>query len=313
MEAVERLTGRLTPPRRGERLRLDLRNLYILPTRFGWMWLAGALLLLVVGIQLQRNGPLLLAFLMLALFLLTLHLTHLNLQGLELRCTEPAPGFAGSELTYPLEVRSPGRCEGLRLRLGTGPPGPALALARGDHRLSAPWTPRRRGRRLPGCLRLETSAPLGLFVCWSRWEPTVPQLVWPARRRGPVAQLAPPAAPEAAAAGGGRREGSDDWQDLRPHRPEDAPGRLAWKLLAQGRGRHSKWFSTPPRAAPLLAPDPAVPFETALEHLAERIWRLHGRGESYGLALGTLRIPPGRGAAQRDRCLTALALAEPSR
>ena len=82
---------------------------------------------------------------------------------------------------------------------------------------------------------------------------------------------------------------------------------LAWKLVAQGRGHHAKQFVDPEAAAPLLAPDPAVPFEQALEHLSERIWRLHGQGARYGLALGGELIPAGAGTGQRDRCLAALA------
>ena len=77
--------------------------------------------------------------------------------------------------------------------------------------------------------------------------------------------------------------------------------------MAQGRGRHAKQFVDPEAAAPLLAPDPAVPFEQALEHLSERIWRLHSQGGRYGLALGDQRIPAGSGKGQRDRCLAALA------
>jgi len=303
-------------PQVGERLRLGLRNLYIVPTRFGWFWLAGLVLLQVVGIQMQSNGPLLLSFLMLGLLLLALHLTHFNLQGLELAVDDPQPGHAGTGLSYPLRLHCPGRCEGLRLRFGREPLGPTLALPPGDHRLSVPWIPPRRGLQGPGILRLQTTAPLGLFICWSRWEPTVPQLIYPARRPGPVAlvnQISDgednaPTLPE-------HQEGSDEWRDLLPHRPEDSASRLAWKLVAQGRGRYSKHFSDPAPQMPLLAPDPAVPFEQALEHLSEQICRLHGRGTSYGLMLRGERIPPGRGLAQRQRALAALARcpAEPAR
>ncbi len=101
-------------PQLGERLRLGLRNLYIVPTRFGWFWLAGLLLLQVVGIQLQSHGPLLLSFLMLGLLLLALHLTHFNLQGLELAAADPQPGHAHTGLAYPLRLHCPGRCEGWR-------------------------------------------------------------------------------------------------------------------------------------------------------------------------------------------------------
>ncbi|MEB3165733.1 MAG: hypothetical protein VKO65_03600, partial [Cyanobacteriota bacterium] len=97
---------------RGELLRLGRRNLYILPSRFGGLWLAGVLMQLLLGIQLGSNGPLLLGFLMLALFLLALPLTHRNLEGLELRCGNPRPGFRDGELAYPLLVRCRRRCQG---------------------------------------------------------------------------------------------------------------------------------------------------------------------------------------------------------
>jgi uncharacterized protein (DUF58 family) len=296
----------------GERLHLGLRNLYIVPTRFGWLWLGGVTVLQILGIQLQSNGPLLLSFLMLGLFLLALPLTHANLQGMELRCGRPRPGFAGSPLAYPLLIRCPGRCEGLRLGLGTAAATPMAPLARGEHRLALPWLPTRRGLQRPGRLRLSTTAPLGLFVCWTRWEPAHPQLVYPARRPGPVQLVGPgqrpaespqsplAATPERLAAGG-------DWQDLRPHREGEPASRLAWKLVAQGRGRHAKQFDDPGGMAQLLAPHPSVPRERALEHLSERIWRLHRQGARYGLRLEEASIPPAAGAGQRDRCLAALA------
>ncbi|MFM7394038.1 MAG: hypothetical protein ACKO22_06675 [Cyanobium sp.] len=294
-------------------LRLGLRNLYILPTRFGWLWLAAAALLQVVGIQLQRNGPLLVSFLMLGLFLLALHLTHFNLQGLVLGCGVPEPGFAGTTLHYPISLQVPGRCEGLRLRLGDGPLEPARNFSAGEHRITLAWSAPARGRHRPGVVRLQTSAPLGLFQCWSRWRPPVAQLVWPAPVPGPVRRLPqgelPPERDAAAGAQDPRREGSDDWQDLRPHRAEDPPGRLAWALLAQGRGKQVKVFADPGAHAMLLAPDPSLPRERALEHLSDRIRRLHGQGARYGLALPERLIPPATGTAQRDRCLAALALA----
>ena len=295
----------------GDPLKLGMRNLYIVPTRFGLLWLAGIGLLQVVAIQLESNGPLLLSFLMLGLFLLTLHLTHFNLEDLEVSCGEPAAGFAGDTLAYPLRLRCRGRCEGLRLRLGPGEPDNARSLAPGEHLLTLPWTPPERGQVRPGKLRLLTTAPLGLFVCWSRWAPPVPQLVIPAPRSGPVGRA--PATTEREEEGARTSSrgdtGGDLWQDLQPHRPEDGAGRLAWKLLAQGRGAHAKRFVPPLAEAPVLTPAPGVPLERALEHLSAAILRLHGEGAGYGLMLGATTIAPGRGPGHRDRCLEALALA----
>jgi uncharacterized protein (DUF58 family) len=266
-------------------------------------------LLQVVAIQLQSNGPLLLSFLMLGLFLLALHLTHANLQGLELRCAEPPAAFVGEAAPYPLEIRCPERCDGLRLRFGAGEADGPRSLGPGRHRLVVNWSPERRGRQLPGRLVLSTTAPLGLFVCWSRWEPPQPQLILPAPLRGPVGRLVAAERPEAMAAG--PPEGADGgslWQDLRPHRPEDGPGRLAWKLLAQGRGAHAKCFGDPQAQAVLLTAAAGIPQELALGHLCEAILRLHAEGASYGLTLGEWRIEAGHGLSHRDRCLEMLAL-----
>jgi uncharacterized protein (DUF58 family) len=285
-----------------------MRNLYLLPTRFGWLWLAGTVLLQVVGIQMQSNGPLLLSYVMLSLFLLALHLTHFNLQGMELACGTPAAVFAEGPIPYPVRARCPARCEGVRLRLGADPPGPAISLSPGEHELTVTWTPPGRGWQRPGLLRIQTTAPLGLFCCWSRWQPSTSQLIYPARRPGPVRLLAAePARQAAEPAMASRRDGSDDWHDLAPHRPQDSPSRLAWKLLAQGRGHYVKTFVDGPEAAPLLAPEPSLPLEEALEHLSERIWRYHGQGRRYGLMLPGQTLPPGRGIGHRDQCLVALA------
>ena len=103
------------------------------------------------------------------------------------------------------------------------------------------------------------------------------------------------------------QDGSEDWRDLAPHRPQDSPSRLAWKLLAQGRGEYAKRFLDRPETAPTLAPEAGLPLELALEHLSERIWSYHGRGLSYGLVLSGQSIEPGRGVVHRDQCLAALA------
>ena len=296
----------------GESLRLGLRNLYILPSRFGGLWLAGAGLLLVVGIQTQRNGPFLLGYLLLALLLLALHLTHFNLQGLELRCGQPRPGFAGETLLYPIHLRSTCPREAISLRLA-GPTSEGgsvpLRLSAGSRTVGLTWSSTARGLQRPGPLLIRSSAPLGLFVCWSRWQPASRQLVYPARRPGPVAtaqpELTPPAAAGAPSSGA---EGTDQWHDLRPQRPQDSQSRVAWKVLAQGRGRLTKTFRDPAASAPWLAPAQAIPREQALEHLSAAVWQRSLRGENFGLALPDQTVAPGRGPEHRDRCLQALAL-----
>jgi len=227
---------------------------------------------------------------------------------LELQALPPPGGFADQSLAYPLLCRS--RCPRDAIQLSVaGTPSPPQQLTAGETVLTLPWQPQRRGLQPPGRLRIQTTAPLGLFVCWTLWDPPVRQPVYAARRPGPVASLSAATGPNAPAhaATTSTTAGSSHWHDLRPHRPEDGLARLAWKSLAQGRGRQTKTFADEQLAPPLLAAAPAVHWEQALEHLSAEIWRRWRAGEPYGLVLGGTELAPATGAEHRDRCLLALA------
>lgn len=304
-------------PNTGQQLRLGARSVYILPTGFGVLWLLAVALLQVVGIQLQSNGALMMSFLLLGLFLLAMHLTAFNLQGLEMSCSAPPPGFADAPLTYPVVVRS--RChrdqlriafiQGASVRENTTVGVTDQEIQPGQSLLSIPWQPQQRGLQRPGRLRISSSAPLGLFRCWSLWEPPMAQLVYPARCEGPVAESCSDAqgnqanlnAPQSAV-------GHDDWVDLRPHRAEEGVSRLYWKSLARGRGAHAKVFAGAQPSELLLGLQPGLPKEQALNHLSARIWALSATAHSYGLILVATTIAPGSGSRHRDQCLMALAL-----
>ena len=154
---------------------LGLRTLFIVPSRFGLVWLATAALLALVAIQTGSNSTLLIAFLLLALMLLAMFLTHDNLQGITLRCGEPRPGFAMESIVYPLVLHSPTARQRLQLRFQGQPPHPLNELGVGDNPFGLAWTPDRRGWRRPPRLLLDSVAPLGLFICWTRWQPPQPQ------------------------------------------------------------------------------------------------------------------------------------------
>ncbi len=313
-QASEPFPDRLIRRHRSATHRLGLRSLYILPSGFGWLWLLSCAVLFILGVQGSSHGALLLAYLGLGLFLLAPYLTQFNLQGLELRCGSPAPGFAGDVVAYPVQATSRDQrlALGARFRSSEGDLGWSGSLEPGQQWLALPWRPSQRGLQTPGRLRLHSSAPLGLFVCWTLWDPPAPQLIYPARRPGPVLELDRPQPRERHLAQEGAADqaaGSETWRDLSPHRPEEGLARLAWKHLARSGERYAKRFADPQPRPRLLAPEPSLPRERALEHLSARIWQLAASGETYGLVLGSQTIPPAAGSAQLERCLTALALA----
>ena len=278
---------------------LGLRSIYIIPSRFGALWLCGTALLLLVAIQTGSNSTLLLAFLMLGLMLLAMFLTHDTLQGLSLHGSESQPGFAEAPVQYAFRLRSRSPRQRLQVRFQGSAPVQIDALPSGDSLIHLSWMPPQRGWQLPPRLILDTVAPLGLFICWARWQPTQAQLIWPARRSGPVEDARPTV----------HRDGLDEWQDLRPHRDGDRQSLVDWRSAAQGRPLQVKRFREPEQPERILAPALGISRELALQHLADRIWRLHQRGEAYGLQLQGTTLPVLRGRLHRDACLTLLALA----
>ncbi|QEY32812.1 hypothetical protein EVJ50_11795 [Synechococcus sp. RSCCF101] len=319
MGLIDRIERSWIRPRRGPALTLGRRNLFILPSRFGWLWLLTCVVLYLLGINGGSSGPLLLAYLGVGVFLLVMPLTQFTLQGVRLESGRPEPGFADQTLLYPLEIHSPESRGPVRIRL-TPPPGRApaepsdtpldqdLMLPAGRLALALPWNPSRRGWQRPGRLRIATTAPLGLFYCWGVWEPDAAQLVYPARRHGPVRELGREGATQSGMAGREMSSGSEEFTDLAPHRLEEGLSRLAWKQLARSGERFSKQFGDPLPPAPLLAPASELSLENGLKALSDRIWTLsHGEG-AYGLQLGGSHLAPSRGRDHRDRCLRALAL-----
>ena len=287
------------PSRPCAELKLGHRTLYIIPSRFGALWIAAAGLLLLVAIQTGSNSTLLLAFVMLGLMLLAMFLTHDTLQGLTLRCDQPAPAFAGEPAHYSLQLDSTASRPRCSLRVQGHAVVVCDRIAAGRTTLSLPWVAENRSWQLPPPVQIETIAPLGLFICWGRWQPLQPQLIWPRRRFGPVAEKQPPRS----------RDGLEEWQDLRPAREGERPALVDWPSAARGRPLQAKVFNDPEEPEVILAPAPGVALELAREHLADRIWRLHHGGACYGLQIQGLSLAPSKGVRHRDACLEALATA----
>ena len=297
--------------RREGTLVLGLRNLYIVPSSFGGLWVLTGGILYLVGINGRSNGPVLLSLLMLALLLLNLFLTHQTLQGLELQGQPCGPSCADEPAPVGLIAHSSTARAGVRLRW-LAPAGSAqqqlrLQLPASRTAVQVPWQPARRGRQRPGRLLIETTAPMGLFRCWAYWEPPLELAIAPARRPGPVRELQRPERNLGSAALSGG-QGADQFEELRPLRPEEGLQRVAWKTVARGQGWYGKHFSADQAAALWLAPAPGLPPERALEHLCARLCSGLEQGERLGLLLpGMAEIAPASGPAHLRSCLEALA------
>src|SRR5437868_8392720 len=75
---------------------LTQRNVYILPTRPGFMMAATLLILVIASINYQLNLGYLLTFLLAGCCAVGMHVCHANLRGLTMNLMAPDPQFAGA-------------------------------------------------------------------------------------------------------------------------------------------------------------------------------------------------------------------------
>jgi uncharacterized protein (DUF58 family) len=250
------------PP--ADTLLLTQRNVYILPTRGGWLWALLVLTLLLGAINYQLNLGYLLCFVLAGVALVSMHSCHATLRGLRLRLAPPDPVHAGSlaDLVVHLVSERGGRAarHGIGIRLDTPPPTRPPAMPHEWTWLDVAATPsaRRlrpgataeppvtqvhlalpcplRGRHVLPRLQLETRFPFGLFRAWSVWRPAAQVLVWPTPEQPtpswPLSVQDPSRADRPLARLTSASSNPLDADSARPYRPGDSPREVLWKKSA---------------------------------------------------------------------------------
>lgn len=298
-----RRRGPVHPP-----LTLGYRQIYILPTRFGWG--VGLLLtaMLLGSLNFNNNLGLLTTFLVAGLGVLSMHAAHRNMDGVRVAACDAGPVFAGN----PLKLRITLQDTLGRARAGLVPecrgcdPAPGCTLSpydRNDTELRFD-TDRRGWIELPR-IRLRTRYPLGWFEAWSWFWPAHGFLVWPA----PAASAPPLAAAARAEYSDHPGDESDEFHGLRGWREGDPLHRIAWKASQRHQTLLARQFTRPDRQRVelRLADAPGPDREARISVLARWVLEAERAELEYAMDLGSTRIEAGSGDVQRIRCLDALA------
>ncbi len=301
---------------RTDTLLLTQRNVYILPTRAGWMFGVTLIVLLLASINYQLNLGYVLTFLLAGSGVVSMHLTHATLRGLTLHLKPVAPVFAGDPAVLDVVLTSPGAARfGIGLKISGAPEATLTWIdvpALGQAHAQVSFVPPTRGLHDTSTLGAETRFPLGLFRVWTVWRPAGQLLVYPQPERPPAALPAARAVPggptQSRSADGGEVEG------VRAYRRGDPLKLIAWKKAAKtldsggdlvsrdtsASAHQELWLDW--QACGTLAP------EERLSRLTAWTLAAHRAGADYGLRLPGVDIAPADGDAQRRHCLEALAL-----
>jgi uncharacterized protein (DUF58 family) len=295
-------------------LALTQRNVYILPTRPGFMLGATLLVLLVGSINYQLNLGYLLTFLLAGSAGVGMHVCHATLRGLTLNLMTPPPQFAGSAATLSVVLGNTRKS----VRYGIG-----LAVLDATHEDHWTWTdvpaqgsctvqvafrPERRGLHRVPPLTAETRFPLGTFRVWTVWRPAAQVLVYPRPEAHPPPL--PAGEPRAGGAAVARVQNTGEFEGVRAYRRGDPMKLVVWKKAARSDELVSRDTMQAQRHELWLDHDQCgvADREARISRLAAWVLQADKLGLDYGLRVPGQQVPPGSGEAHRRRCLEALAL-----
>jgi len=304
---------------RNDTLTLTQRNVYILPTRAGWMLALTLLLLLVGSINYQLNLGYLLTFLLAGCAAVSMHVSHNNLRGLQLHLQPGDSVFAGQAAPVQVTLRNPGRRKRYALALRWLPAasgGDVLADAspQDSERIELRCPTSQRGLMAVPPVEIESRFPLGAFRVWSWWRPAAQILVLPAPETRPPPLPLGNHADDGPATGPLAQRQGDEPDGVRPYRRGDPLKLVVWKKAAKHTGTPeqgwvSRDFNDPPTAQLWLdhANCGLGDLEGQLSRLCAWVLLADDLGLDYGLRLPGEVIAPGHGPAHRQHCLEAMA------
>ena len=297
-------------PARGHEIHLHHRRLYILPTRFGYLYVMMLIMLLLAAINYSNSMAYVLTFLLTSIGIISLWQTHKNLLGLDVRMNTPRPAHAHQQILLEFilshDTRATRYAIGMQYRelppqYVTLPPQQSKTLT-----LAVPAA--RRGQFKPAGIVIFTRYPTGLFHAWSWLKFDVPILVYPQAdfSHKTVESLAAEAqSPSTVDTADG-----DDFAGLREYHAGESLKHISWKAYAQGRGMLTKTFQG--HAAPSLWIDfaemPAASLEGRLAQMTAQVIECSQQGRSYGVRLPGAEVAQSSGAAHQAQCLKQIAL-----
>lgn len=302
---------------------LTQRRIYVLPSRFGLMFGAILIVMLLGSINYSSSLGHALTFLLAGLLLVGLLHTYFNLARLEVSAGRVDPVFVGEMARFRAILNNPAdtaryavesdvvQSSARRQRRHASRPRtiavPIMVPAHGQAVVELPIPAQRRGRLHLGRLRLSSSYPLGLFKAWSNVNLDSECIVYPR----PLYELPlPPLAGNDDLGDLGNQKGLDDFSGFRKYIPGDSPRHINWKAVARGHEPLIKHFTGSGAGRIELSLQQLSGWrdlEARLSQLCGWILECERHSLAYDLILDDRQLSFHPDGNHRDRCLRALA------
>ena len=297
---------RRIPP--GRRIKLSQANIFIFPTKAGFVFGALLAILILGAINYQNSLVYGVAFLLGSMFVVTILYTFRNLSGLTLELASAETGFVGEDIEFTVRVTRPkgGGREGIQIGWPEGIKQWVEIFESEAANVRLFVRASGRGWLKPGRLLVETYYPLGLLRAWTWVDVQARGLVYPKPIFGDTGKITSKFRDDGELID---PLGSDDFVDLRAYQPGDPIRNILWRSVAKTDDVVVK------RYASYVEPRLWFDYADMPGELEEKLSRLTGlalqatqEDREFGLRLPSSEIAPGLGQGHLDLVLRELAL-----
>lgn len=303
---------------------LSNRNIFIMPTKFGFAYLVFIIVIFLLGTNYQNNTILLLSYLLASLFITVMMHSFYNFSQLTFSSAAQQQCFAKQQMSYPIHITASKKHFDVNIHFVAK--NDALSKVRieqcesGESQVSIAYLANKRGVYNLGRVKVYSEYPLGLFITWALLDFSHQLVVYPQAKKlksvnNFLAGLDDTS--DNAQSQHLSEQGTDDFAELKNYVVGESQAKVAWKQLARGQGKLSKHYQSHQSSLLWLklSDMPSTDLETKLSYLCFLIVDISQSNREFGLLLDTAstsgqsltKIDPSSGYQHQQNCLIALA------
>jgi len=300
---------------------LNRHQIFILPTRVGFLFALMLLVMLVGAMNYNNNMGYMLTFLLGSMAMVSMLHTQRNLLGLCITVGKVKPLFAGETAQFELwlDNRESGARYSLiwqahfsqRMGLNCQTERELIIDVPANQKLNLiyPVLSTQRGQLFLGPVTVYSCFPVGLFYAWASIHLDISAIVYPK----PLGQQQLPGnkTPSTRESGYLCEGRGEDFIGYRDYQLGDSPRHIDWKAVARGQDWLIKQFGGVGTTILWLLWDEVSPLnevEASLSQLCLWILIADSQNIQYGLKMPHCTIEPNSGQQHREYCLQTLAL-----
>ena len=290
---------------------MDVKNTFILPTRFGWAIVGLMTCLFILGTNYQNNVILMFCYFVFALLLLSMFHSYASFVQFHIRFRPIESCFTHQRVQLQVDLNHKETRSTLHslsnLAIFSKSDDVYEFLIDGQNTISFSKYPR--GLHQLKRVSLESVFPFGLFKCWTHLSVPEQFFVFPQ----PIAcslKLRQQQSKGKSGSKSGINVTTEDLQGIRDYRDSDPIHHVSWKHFAKGQGLLSKDFNERSAISGYLHFSDyfSGDLEQALSEVTYQIIELSKQDAQFGFSIGAQQIMPNTGIKHQQKCLEAVAL-----